>query len=338
MHIGIDLTGGDNSPQILFQAVIRAAESLSSVSSFVVFATPSTVTDLENLFSDELKSSSGKRIEFYPISDVIAMSDDPLFSIRQKKKSSIVQGIRLVKKHQLNAFISAGNTGAIITSATLQLPKLPGVKRVALLAVMPTLTGSVAVLDVGGNVSCKSQHLIQFAQMGAAYQACCEGIEVPKVGLLNIGVEAKKGTSTVRQAYQDLEKLCSQEDPSSKVKMNFSGNIEGRDVFQGNVDVVVTDGFTGNVLLKTSEGMASFILESIRDVLKQTPSEKFHEISSELQRRFNPSEHPGAILCGVEGIVIKCHGNASSHAMFNAIKGAVTLIEKQFVEKIKQQL
>jgi glycerol-3-phosphate acyltransferase PlsX len=341
LHIGIDLTGGESSPHVLFEAVIRAAELLHSANSFVVFATQSVIEDLQVSYTETLQSPTGKRIEFYSVSDIIAMSDEPLFAVRHKKKSSIVLGIRLMKKRQLDAFVSAGNTGALITSATLQLPKLPGVKRLALLAVMPTLTGSVAVLDVGGNVSCKPQHLMQFAQMGAAYQSCCEGIENPRVGLLNIGVEPKKGTSAVRQAYQELEEFCRQDCASSEIKMKFIGNIEGREVFQGGVDVVVTDGFTGNVLLKTSEGIAAFIFDYIKEAVSSKQamtSEKLQQTFHDLQRYFSSSEYPGAILCGVEGIVIKCHGNASAHAMFNSIKGAVTLVEKQFVEKIKEQL
>ena len=346
MHIGIDLTGGESSPHVLFEAVVRAAESLHSVSSFVVFAPPLVIEELNVSFAETLRSYA-ERIEFFAVTDAISMSDEPLFAVRHKKKSSIVQGIRMMKKRQIDAFVSAGNTGALITSATLQLPKLPGVKRVALLAVMPTLTGSVVVLDVGGNVACKPQHLMQFAQMGAAYQSCCEGIEDPKIGLLNIGVEPKKGTSAVRQAYQELEEFCRQdrigaEDKATpKIKMKFIGNIEGREVFQGGADVVVTDGFTGNVFLKTSEGIAAFIFDYIREAVSSKQaiaSEKLQDTFHDLQRHFSSSEYPGAFLCVIEGIVIKFHGNASAHAMFNSIKGAVTLVEKQFVEKIKGQL
>lgn len=339
--------GGDSSPQVLFEAVIRAAELLYSTSLFVVLATRPVIDDLRISHVKFLRSPEGKCIEFHPVSDTITMSDEPLFAVRHKKKSSIVIGIRLLKKQRIDAFVSAGNTGALIASATLQLPKLPGVKRLALLAVMPTITGSVAVLDVGGNVSCKAQHLMQFAQIGAAYQSCCEGIEIPTVGLLNIGVEPKKGTSAVRQAYQALKEKCQQEevrmsnhalDPSLKIKMKFIGNIEGREVFQGGVDVLVTDGFTGNVLLKASEGISAFIFGYIQEAFQTSASEKLQETFHELQRYFCSSEYPGAILCGVEGIVIKCHGNASTTAMFNSIKGAVSLVEKQFIAKIKAQL
>lgn len=325
--------GSDSSPQVLFEAVRHAAEQFDSSSTLVVIATHSVVAGLRHLSQ---KPSQGARIEFHPVSDTITMNDDPLQAIRHKRGSSIVVGIRLLKKQRIDAFISAGNTGALLASATLQLSRLPGIKRPALLVVLPTVTGSVAVLDVGGNVSCKAEHLVQFAYMGAAYQSCYEGIESPNVGLLNIGVEPKKGTSSVQMAYQILQEECQQR--PSKHKMKFIGNIEGRDVFRGGVDVLVTDGFTGNVLLKTSEGVSAFIFDYIKEALQSTPSEKIHQTFQELQRYFSYSEYPGAIICGVEGVVIKCHGNSCSQAILNGIKGAANLVEKQFITKIKDAM
>lgn len=337
--------GGDSPPLVLFEAVLQAAQQLQSKCFFIVLATQTVIEDLRVRYAHALSSEYGKQIEFHSVSDTISMSDEPLFAVRHKKESSVVIGIRLLKKRSVDAFVSAGNTGALIMSAAMQLPKLPGVKRLALLAVMPTLTGSVAVLDVGGNVSCKAHHLMQFAQMGAAYQSCCEGIEIPAVGLLNIGVEAKKGTSVVRQAYQALKLHCQEEGEGScqaehplNIKMKFVGNVEGRDVFRGGVDVLVTDGFTGNVLLKTSEGISALIFDCIQEAFQKVSSEHVQLTLDELQRYFCSSEYPGAILCGVEGIVIKCHGNSSLEGMLNSIKGAVNLIEKQFIAKIKTQL
>lgn len=335
--------GGDSPPLVLFEAVLHAAQQLQSKSFFIVLATQVVIEDLRVRYAHALASEYGTQIQFYPVLDTISMSDEPLLAVRQKKESSIVMGIRLLKKRSVDAFVSAGNTGALIMSAAMQLPKLPGVKRVALLAVMPTLTGSVAVLDVGGNVSCKAHHLMQFAQMGAAYQSCCEGIETPAVGLLNIGVEARKGTSVVRQAYQALQVCCQEEGACQaehplNIKMKFVGNVEGRDVFRGGVDVLVTDGFTGNVLLKTSEGISSLIFDYIQEAFQKVSSEHVQHTLDELQRYFCSSEYPGAILCGVEGIVIKCHGNSSSQGMLSSINGAVNLIEKQFIAKIKTQL
>lgn len=318
--------GSDSSPQVLFEGAVAAAAELSSHSKIVIIGTHSAISQLRHV-DETLKS----RIEFYPVADVIAMGDEPIKAVAKKPKSSIVVGIKLLKKSYLNALVSAGNTGALLASAALQLPRFPGIRRPALLAALPTLTGSVAILDIGGNVSCKAPHLLQFALMGAAFQNCNEEIAIPKVGLLNVGIEPKKGNSAVREAYQLLGE-ASHLDPT---KFDFAGNIEGRDVFKGVVDVLVTDGFTGNVLLKTSEGISSFIFDYLKDILIYSKDDNLLKAFSELKRYFSHSEYPGAFLCGVDGIVIKCHGNASPKALLNSIKGAIKLHERQVISKIK---
>lgn len=319
--------GSDSSPQLLFEGALEAAAQLSFHSQLVIIGTHSAISQLSYPNHTLFKS----RIEFYPVADMISMGDEPIKAVAKKPKSSLVVGIKLLKKGYLNAFVSAGNTGALLTSATLQLPRFPGIKRPALLAVLPTLTGTVAVLDIGGNVSCKAPHLLQFALMGAAFQNCSEGISTPKVGLLNIGIEPKKGNSAVREAYQLLSE-ASRLDPT---KFNFVGNIEGREVFKGNVDVLVTDGFTGNILLKTSEGISTFIFDYIKDILVHSKDENLVNAFCELKRYFSYTEYPGAFLCGFDGIVIKCHGNASPKALLNSIKGAIKLHECQVISKLK---
>lgn len=335
MRIGIDLMGSDSSPAILFEAVLQAASQLANVT-LLVFATQSVV---DSIWSNPRFVSSlfGElsRIEFHLVSEIIDMHDEPLAAIRQKKNSSLVMGMRFLKKRHLDAFVSAGNTGALIACATLFLPLLPGIKRPALLATLPTEKGYVAVIDVGGNVSCRACHLVQFAHLGAAYQRCCQGIQVPNVGLLNIGVESKKGTAEVRQAYQILQEqmgtsTCQQN------KMNFIGNIEGREVFQGKADVLVTDGFTGNVLLKTSEGISSFILNQLKHVLKGTSLQQKEAIISELRYDFDYEEYAGALICGIDSIAVKCHGASSIKGMFNGIKGAFELVKNGFLNQIKK--
>ena len=183
----------------------------------------------------------------------------------------------------------------------------------------------MAVLDVGANVAIQTEHFMQFAQMGIAYQKSL-GIIHPTVGLLNIGAEEKKGTPQLREAYQKLQEL----NHSSQI---FLGNVEGKDVFQGKVDVLVTDGFTGNVFLKTAEGIGAFILDLLND-----SAFGLGGLLSKLKQRLHWSEYPGAILCGVDGIVIKCHGDGSPKAVINSIKEAVRLVEQDFIDKIKGQL
>ncbi len=339
LRIGIDLMGSDTSPSILFEAVLQVAEQLDPTSSLIVLATQDVVDELTRHIHPIVKSAKTGRIIFHVAQEVITSGDDPLTAVRRKKNSSLVLGIRMLKKRQIDAFVSAGNTGALLTSASLSLPMLKGISRPGLLAVLPTQTGTVAIVDVGGNVSCKAHHLVQFAHMGAAYQCCTLGIELPKVGLLNIGVESKKGTLEVRQAYQMLQAYLQETAAHGLTpKMHFLGNIEGREVFQGKADVIVTDGFTGNVLLKTAEGVSSFIFGYLKEIYKQAPSERFIRVMNDLQMQFNYAEYPGAILCGVDGIVVKCHGHSSARAMFNGIRGAVHLVKKQFVSGLKEQL
>lgn len=338
MRIGIDLMGGDTPPATLFDAILRAAEQFSPACSYVVIATSAAINEIQQLYSSRRSLPFPSNIEFKRVLDVISMTEEPLYAISHKKNSSLVVGIRLLKKRQLDALISAGNTGALLACAALQLPHLPGIRRPALLVVAPTLKGSVAILDVGGNVSCKAHHLVQFAKMGAAFQNCSQEIPTPKIGLLNIGAESIKGTPIVRQAYQILQELSAQEEVSESPKMQFLGNIEGREVFQGKVDVIITDGFTGNVLLKTSEGIASVIFESLQNSLQAPVSPQLQGVLNQVRRPFNHTEYPGAILCGLEGVVIKCHGNASPEAIFNSIKGAIKLVENQFIAKMKMRL
>ncbi len=330
MRIGIDLMGSDCSPAVLFKAIEQAAEEFPQVN-LVTFVTQAAL--------DEILSQSSTRhplrrahLEFQIVSDVIEMQDEPLLAIRQKKNSSLALGVKLLKKRYLDGFVSAGNTGALIAGATLSLPLLPGIKRPALLATLPTEKGDVAIIDVGGNVCCKAYHLVQFAQLAVAYQRCCQKIEQPRVGLLNIGVESKKGTSEVRQAYQLLQ------EQSQRGEMQFVGNIEGREVFQGVVDVLVTDGFTGNVLLKTSEGVSSFILQQIHQTLKEFVPEKSRDILRYLHYQFDSEEYNGAIICGVDCVVVKCHGHSTAKGLFQGIQGAIQLVQNGFIQQIKHQL
>lgn len=321
MRIGIDLMGGDTSPDNLFDAVLQAVKAYDASFTFVVLATPDIIQRLKEKVSP---LQTGALVEFCSVQEVITMCDEPLASVRRKKGASLVIGMRLLKKRRIDALVSAGNTGALLVAATLSLPLLPGIKRPALLATLPTEKGQVAVVDVGGNVSCKAHHLIQFAHMGAAYQRCSQGIERPRVGLLNIGVESQKGTQELRHAYQILA-------DTPEEGLLFAGNIEAREVLQGRIDVLVTDGFSGNVLLKSIEGASAFILQ----VLAERKTEGMKECLHELRTHFSTEEYPGAILCGVEGVVVKCHGNATARAFYHGIQGAITLVQRKLIEQLK---
>ncbi len=261
------------------------------------------------------------------------MGDEPASVVARKRASSLLVGIRLLRRGDLDGLVSAGNTGALVTAASLHLPKLPGIQRPALLAMLPSSLGAVALLDVGGSVSCKTHHLVQFAFMGAAFQQSVYGIERPVVALLNVGAESMKGTPAVKEAYRVLMK-----DAAERQDFHFVGNLEGQQLFQGGVDVVVADGFTGNAVLKTCEGVSAFLFDRLSQSLPQDAAMQLGRTLDKLKASFSQAEHPGAVLCGMECVVVKCHGNASPQAICSSIKGAMTLVQRQIIPKIKTRL
>jgi phosphate acyltransferase len=329
-RLGIDLTGGDRPADQYFDAIMRACNQVAPSCAFYFFAHQQSAAHF-SLFIQSSYPSLFSRVTFHPVAETIAMGDHPLGAIRRKRNSSLVVGMRMLKKKQLDAFLSCGNTGALIASAALSLPMLPGISRPALLAALPTSKGPLAVVDVGGNLSCKAHNLIQFALLGAAYQSALHGIAAPKIGLLNVGAESKKGTAEVCQAYQLLKAQC-----QNRTAVRFIGNVEGRDIFNGDVDVLVTDGFTGNVLLKTAEGVAAFIFDKLAKTAHGSGA--FMQAFQELQSQFNYQEYPGAIVCGVEGVVIKIHGSASPKTLYNSILSAAEAVQNQHVALMKEKL
>jgi phosphate acyltransferase len=323
-HIGVDLLGSDISPNELLQEILLFCKELSPSANLTLFGTSA-------LF--EKKRSPIANVFFHTVKDVITMDEAPLAAIRHKKNSSLCIGMRLLKEGHLQAFISAGNTGALMGCARLQLPALLHVERPALLTLLPTRQKEIAVLDVGANTSYKAKHLIQFAAMGVAYQRS-RGVKIPIVGLLNIGSEAKKGTPELQKVYNQL--LTASKKSSSSYA--FAGNIEGRDVFHGDIDVLVTDGFTGNVFLKTAEGIAAVVLEELENSLLEECSPHMKGTLAELRQRLHYAEYPGALLCGVDGIVIKCHGNSSPQSFIRSITTATRLIEHSFLDQVRKEL
>jgi glycerol-3-phosphate acyltransferase PlsX len=198
---------------------------------------------------------------------------------------------------------------------------------------VPTQRGPIAVLDVGANIQCKADHLVQFAWMGSAYQKT-RGIERPSVGLLNVGSEAMKGTSELRLAYQKLQRLCA----SSDSCFQFAGNIEGKSAFNGDLDVLVTDGFTGNVFLKTAEGLSAFVLDGLNKNLPRHILGQMQEELQDLRRRLHYAQYSGALVCGIQGIVIKCHGYSSPEAFRSGIREAIRLARDQFLQTLQTNL
>jgi len=314
-RIGVDLMGSDNAPDALLGAAVSLLPSLPSHIEIALIGAP----ELE-------KRVKSPGIAYHPALETIGMEENPLLALRRKKKSSLWIGLRLLKEGHLDAFVSAGNTGALVSASKMVLGTFPGISRPALLALMPTKKRPVAVLDVGANLQAKASRLVQFAHLGAAYQKA-RGIPTPRIGILNIGSEALKGTAEIRLAYKELSKLPS-----------FVGNIEGKSVFDGEVDVLVTDGFTGNVFLKTAEGIASLVLDQIHTHIPLAAMEPVRVHLDDLQRHLHYAEHPGALLCGVKAPVVKCHGYSTPEAFANGIRGAVEFASCRFVEILAAQL
>jgi glycerol-3-phosphate acyltransferase PlsX len=299
MKVVVDLLGSENTPERLYRAV--DALSLPKGAELILIGPPSLPVQI-------------------PCTEFIRMDEDPLIALRKKKEASLYLGLRLLKEKKADAFISAGNTGALVSASKMVLSMLPGLLRPALLAHIPTKKEPVAVLDVGANVPSKTAHLVQFAQMGVAYKKAL-GCPNPRVGLLNIGQEALKGTHDHRQAYRELQSL----------PIHFVGNVEGREVFDGDVDLLVTDGFTGNVFLKTAEGIASLILDRLAE-----HKEVFRDKLSDLQRHLHYANYPGALLIGVRGIVIKCHSYSTPEAFAGAVLGALQLASSSILSRLSR--
>lgn len=322
-QIGIDLLGCDTAPEMLLQAIPSIFEELGQSATLTLFATQEVFAQM----------SLPPAIICHAVNEIVSMEDDPLVAVRRKKNSSMAVGMRMLKEQQIDAFISAGNTGALMANAMVYLGLLSGITRPALMALLPTKQSEIAVLDVGANITFTADHLVQFAAMGTAYQRS-RGITRPRVGLLNIGSEAKKGTEQLREAYQKLQSLNTAETHS----FLFVGNVEGRDVFKGEIDVLVTDGFTGNVFLKTAEGIASVLLDQLEENASEECSPHLKSVLEIMRQRLHYAEYPGAVLCGVDGIVVKCHGDSGPQALSNGIKGALRLVENAFLEKVRSLL
>jgi glycerol-3-phosphate acyltransferase PlsX len=326
-RIAVDAMGTDVAPHAEVEgAVLAARAGLAEV----------LLIGPEDVLSRELgrQSARGLPIEIAHASEAVTMDDHGAKAFRRKRDSSIRVAARLVRDGKADGLVSAGNTGAVMATAKLVLGALEGVDRPALAAVFPNSRGTATVLvDVGANVDCKAQHLEQFAVMGAMYYRVIFGAPDPRVGLLSIGTEDHKGNELTREALGLLRKL----------PFNFVGNVEGRDLYNGRLDVIVCDGFIGNVALKISEGMVEAISSLLKEALASTLSSKVgYVLSRKALRRFKKrvdySEYGGAPLLGVKGVCMIAHGGSNANAIKNAIRVAAEFVEGRVNEKIEQEL
>ena len=319
VKIAVDMMGGDDAPGIVLDAVKKAVEDFK---------------DLEIiLFGDESQYNlSHERIEFRHCTEKIEMEDEPVRAIKRKKDSSMVKMAEAVKSGEADGCVSAGNTGALMSAVLFIVGRIKGVARPALVVTLPTTDGKGFVfLDVGANADAKAEHLLQYAQLGNIYAQKIRGIQNPSVSLLNIGTEAAKGNSLTKKAYDLFEKNQS---------FNFTGNIEAKTLMDGNVDVVVTDGYTGNMVLKNLEGTA----KSIGKMLKETIMSSFKNklagavLKKDLDtfaKKMDYSEYGGSVLLGLDGTVVKAHGSSNAKAFYSAIRQAKIAGEENIVQIMK---
>jgi len=321
MRIALDGWGGDFAPE----EIIKGAREAYSPDYTLVLVGPR-----EELLS--LYSRWGMDEEHFPIEDasqVVSMEESPTEAIKKKPDSTIAKGIDLLAQGKVNAFISAGNSGAVMTTAWLKLKRIAPIERPAITALIPNPNSCTVLLDVGANVDCKPKHLLHFAVMGAEYAKIALDLSYPRVGLLSIGEEEGKGNELVKSAYQLFRSQ------SDFLHFDFVGNVEGHNIVDGKVDVVVCDGFTGNALLKFGEGLIAFISSHLpRKIGDFQEEEKLRDF----WRRLDRSEYGGAPLLGVEGICLICHGSSRAKDMKSAIRAAKELMERGIVDKIRERL
>lgn len=329
VKVVIDLDGGDFAPESILEGAFKF---LSSSPDNVKLVLAGTRESLSHPLWQKL-SSYASLIEKLEASQAIGMSESPSDAYRQKLDSSIGQGLQLLKERKAQAFISAGNSGAVVAFALLILGRIHNLSRPAILITLPGLKGPVVFLDVGANADCREKHLLHFAKMGKVYAQRVLNISEPKVALLNIGEEQEKGSELTKAAY----KLLKSEIPF------FVGNIEGKDIFFNQADVVITDGFTGNIALKLMEGEAVAIFQQLKMATKSSflnllggwiLKKSFEEVAEKLSYDY----YGGAQLVGVNGVVTITHGRSNPRAISNAIKFSVEVYHKQVVEKIKEEL
>lgn len=326
--VAIDAMGGDHGPHVTVPAALKCLERDPGLNVVLV--------GLREAIEAELgahRAKTGSRLRIHHASEVVGMDEPPALAMRNKKDSSMRVSIDLVKSGEADACVSAGNTGALMATARFVLKMLPGIERPAIASEMPTIKGHSYVLDLGANVDCSAEHLLQFGIMGAMLVSALEQRDAPSVGLLNVGEEEIKGNETVKQAAELLRHSG----------LNFHGNVEGDDIFKGTTDVVVCDGFVGNVALKSSEGLAKMIATMLREEFRRNLFTRLAGLIAlpvlrSFKKRLDPRRYNGASLLGLRGVVVKSHGGADRFAYEHAIEQAAREVRSGVLRRITEQM
>ena len=325
--LAVDAMGGDHGPSVTIPASINALSKYDQLHIILVGD--------QELIQTELQKNKyiSTRLSIQHASEVVEMDESPQSALKNKKDSSMRVAINLIKEEKAQACVSAGNTGALMATARYVLKMLPGIDRPAIASSLPSQKGTTYMLDLGANTDCTAENLLQFAVMGAMLVSSVTGNPKPSVGLLNIGSEDMKGNEVVRQAGELLRRS----------HLNFYGNVEGNDIFKGTTDVVVCDGFVGNVALKTAEGIAQLMGRFLTQEFKRnwiTKSMAFVSllVLNRFKKRLDPRRYNGASFLGLKGIVVKSHGGADSYSFFYAIRTAIEESKNNVLENIQKQL
>lgn len=334
MKILLDVMGGDNAPDANIKGAINA---VNKVKAEIV------LIGKEEIIRDKIKKFTGKeikeisdRLTIKNATESIEMEEIPTVAIKHKKDSSMVVGFNMLKQDEGDVFISAGNSGALLTGATLIVGRIKGIDRPALAGILPAYKSQLLLIDSGSNTNCKPINLLQFAQMASIYLRNTYGIENPTIGLLNIGTEETKGNELTKEAYKLLK------EKSEELNINFVGNVEGRDAFSGKIDAIVTDGFTGNVFLKATEGLGKFVKRTLTESLTKNILSKIAAIPAmpaikRFSKTMDYKSYGGALFLGVKKPVVKAHGSSDEILFEYTIIQAEKFVENKAVEKMIQE-
>ncbi|MBR9937180.1 phosphate acyltransferase PlsX [Oscillospiraceae bacterium Marseille-Q3528] len=328
VRVSLDAMGGDFAPQVTVQGAVEAVQQKDNVKVFLVGLPDAIEAELSKYTYDK------DRIEVVAASEVIEMAEPPVMAIRRKKDSSIVVGLNLVKNGQADAFVSAGSTGAVLVGGQLVVGRIKGVERSPLATLFPTEKGVSLLVDCGANVDVRSSHLVQFAKMGSVYMEHFVGVSNPKVAIVNNGAEEEKGNALVKETFP-LLKECGD--------INFTGSIEARDIPAGAADVIVCDGFVGNIILKLYEGLSSTLVKVIKKGMMSSTRGKIggalaKPALKETLKSFDVEEYGGAPMLGLKGLVVKGHGSSTHGEIKNAILQCVTFTEQKMNERIMEKI
>ncbi len=335
MVILLDAMGGDRAPEATIKGAVKAINQIEA--EVILIGNEQIINQkVKEFYGKDNISEISPRLTIHHTTEEIVMEDVPTQAIKHKKNSSMVVGFNMLKEGKGDVFISAGNSGALLTGATLLVGRIKGVDRPALAGILPAYKSRLVLMDCGANTNCKPINLLQFAQMASIYLETTLGVKNPRVGLLNIGTEETKGNELMKESYQLLKSRA------QELNVNFIGNVEGRDAFSGNVDIVVTDGFTGNNFLKAVEGLGKFVKRTLSESLKKNLLSKICALPAlpainRFAKTVDYKEYGGALFLGVKKPVVKAHGSSDEKLFEFTIKQAEQFVKNKAVEKLTEE-